>query len=102
MSSSLPARSGPSGDGRVEGVQTGARLTRRGRDLTPLLVGIITVLVLFVFLVYPLAKTMLSSFVPQGEALSLGNLSLANFERFWKSPLYMSALRNSLVVSLAT
>ena len=75
---------------------------RRRRDLTPLLVGLITALVLFVFLVYPIGKTMLSSFVPQGEALSLGNLSLSNFERFWQSPLYMSALRNSLVVSLST
>src|SRR5690606_13711815 len=70
--------------------------------MTPWLVGAITVLVLFVFLLYPIAKTMLSSFVPQGEALSLRNLSLSNFERFWTSPLYKSALRNSLVVSLTT
>lgn len=74
--------------------------TRR-RDLTPLLVGVVTALVLFVFLVYPIGKTMLSSLVPQGEALSIANVSLGNFERFWTSPLYRSALRNSLVVSLA-
>ncbi len=73
----------------------------RRRDLTPLLVGVVTALVLFVFLVYPIGKTMLSSLVPQGEALSFSNLSLGNFERFWTSPLYRSALRNSLVVSLS-
>ena len=95
MAAGLPARgvgaAGPDGG-----------LPRRSRDLTPWLVGAITVLVLFVFLLYPIAKTMLSSFVPQGEALSLRNLSLSNFERFWTSPLYKSALRNSLVVSLTT
>src|SRR5690606_3202156 len=73
----------------------------RRRDLTPLLVGVVTALVLFVFLVYPIGKTMLSSLVPQGDALAFSNLSLSNFERFWTSPLYRSALRNSLVVSLS-
>jgi iron(III) transport system permease protein len=78
------------------------RAKRPGRDWTPLIVGVVTALVLLAFLVYPIGKTLLSSLVPQGEALRIGNVSLANFERFWTSPLYRSAFRHSLVVSLAS
>ena len=62
MAAGLPARTvgGPA--------PSDGRLRRRSRDLTPWLVGAITVLVLFVFLLYPIAKTMLSSFVPQAKS----------------------------------
>lgn len=75
---------------------------RVGRDPFPLIVGVVTGVVLIGLLVYPIGKSLLSSFVPQGEALSFGNLTFANFSRFFTSPLYKSALRNSIVVSLVT
>ncbi len=72
------------------------------RDPFPILVGVITAAVLGILLIYPIGKALLSSFVPQGEALALKNLSLVNFQRFVTSPLYKSALVNSILVSLAT
>jgi len=81
---------------------TAAHARKPGRDWTPQVVGVLTAVVLIAFLVYPIGKTLLSSLVPQGEPLQVGNVSLSNFERFWTSPLYRSAFRNSLVVSLAT
>jgi iron(III) transport system permease protein len=66
------------------------------------LVGGVTALVLTTFLVYPIGKTLLSSLVPQGEAIAWANLSFANFERFFTSPLYQRAFVNSLVVSLSS
>lgn len=77
------------------------RTRRPQRDWTPWLVGTLTVAVLLLFLVYPIFTTLASSFVPQGRALALQNLSLVNFERFFTSPLYQRAFVNSLVVSLS-
>jgi len=77
------------------------RTRRPQRDWTPWLAGALTVGVLLLFLVYPIFTTLASSFVPQGRALALQNLSLVNFERFFTSPLYQRAFVNSLVVSLS-
>jgi len=65
-------------------------------------VGTITAVVLLLLLVYPIFTTLASSFVPQGRPIAWENLSLANFERFFTSPLYQRAFVNSLVVSLTT
>jgi len=75
---------------------------RAKRDLFPVFVGLITGAVLVLLLVYPIGKALLSSFVQQGDALAIENLTLANFGRFITSPLYKSALLNSIVVALAT
>src|SRR5690606_26610873 len=75
---------------------------RPTRDWFPWVVGAVTAAVLLVLLVYPIVTTLLSSFVPQGEALSLRNVSLTNFARFLDSPLYQRAFLNSVVVSLAS
>jgi iron(III) transport system permease protein len=53
-------------------------------------------------LVYPITKTLLSSFVRMGDPLALENLTLANFQRFFTSSLYRQAFTNSLVVSLSS
>lgn len=79
-----------------------ARIPGRSRDWTPWIVGVITALVLGLFLLYPIGKTMLSSFVKQGDDIALENLTLSNFARFFTSPLYKQAFLNSLVVSLST
>ena len=73
-----------------------------GKDWTPYLVGVIASIVLVLLLVYPITKTLLSSFVRMGDPLALENLTLANFQRFFTSSLYRQAFTNSLVVSLSS
>lgn len=87
---------------RPPGAGNAAQRRRYRRDLFPIVVGIVTALVLGLLLVYPIGKSLLSSFVPQGQPLSFENLTFSNFGRFFTSPLYKSALRNSIFVSLAT
>jgi iron(III) transport system permease protein len=73
-----------------------------GKDWTPYIVGAVVLVVLGLFLVYPIGKTVLSSLVRMGEPLSPANLTLTNFERFFTSALYKRALLNSIVVSLSS
>lgn len=74
---------------------------RRGPDLLPWVAGGITILVLVGFLAYPIVTTMANSFAPQGESFNWLNGTLANFERFWTSALYRSALWNTIVIAVA-
>jgi len=92
---------------RVPSAAVPARRERLGgrkptRDWTPWVVGAVTAAVMLLLLVYPIVTTLLSSFVPQGEAISWRNLSFTNFERFFSSPMYQRAFTNSLVVSLGS
>ena len=73
-----------------------------GTDWSPWLVGGLTAVVLGLFLVYPIGKTLVSSFVAQGDPITWRNLGFGNFERFFTSPLYQRAFVNSLVVSLSS
>lgn len=75
---------------------------RRPPDLTPWVAGVVTSVVLLVFLIYPIGKTLLSSFIPNGEAIRVGNLTLANFSRFVTSSLYQDAFWHSVIVALAS
>jgi len=67
-------------------------------ELTPILVLGLTLLILILFIVYPLSRVVLGSFIEKGKAVSLGNLTLANFSEFSSSKLYRSALWNTLTV----
>lgn len=87
---------------RTGTVTADIEVKRRRRDWTPWLVGGITGIVLVVFLIYPIGKTLLSSFVQQGDAVSFANFTLHNFQRFFTSPLYQQAFLNSLFVSIAS
>lgn len=71
-------------------------------DWLPYAMGGLTIFILGAFLVYPIGKTLLHSFIANGEVLSVANLSLVNFERFFTSPSYQNAFRNSLFVSVLT
>jgi iron(III) transport system permease protein len=71
-------------------------------DWLPYAMGGLTIFILGAFLVYPIGKTLLHSFIAKGEVLSVANLSLVNFERFFTSPSYQNAFRNSLFVSVLT
>jgi len=92
----------PMPDAATPAVRVRLEGRRPTRDWFPWVVGAVTAAVLLVLLVYPIVTTLLSSFVPQGEALSLRNVSLTNFARFLDSPLYQRAFLNSVVVSLAS
>jgi iron(III) transport system permease protein len=58
-------------------------------------------LILLIFLVYPISRILLNSFLRLDEPLRLANLTLENFSRFSSSSLYRKALVHSLTVSLA-
>ena len=57
-------------------------------------------MILIIFIIYPLSKVILNSFIEAGNDLSLKNLTLANFSQFINSSLYRSALFNTLTVGL--
>ena len=73
----------------------------RGRtfDWFPYAVGGLTVVVLGLFLVYPIGKMVLFSFVEQGKGLAFSNLTLVNFENFLAGANTRNALWNSLSVA---
>jgi iron(III) transport system permease protein len=77
-------------------------MLRRRIEWTPLVVLGLSLLILVLFIVYPLSRVVLNSFLPKGSPFSLSNLTLANFSQFLSSALGRSALRNTMTVGLAT
>jgi len=69
-------------------------------ELTPYLVLGLALIILVVFIAYPLSKVIFNSFIELGDAPTLGNLTLANFSQFSTSTLYRSAFLNTLTVGL--
>ncbi len=69
-------------------------------ELTPYLVLALTLLILVVFIVYPLSKVILNSFLEEGDPPAFKNLTLANFSEFSTSTLYKSALVHTLTVGV--
>jgi iron(III) transport system permease protein len=67
-------------------------------EFTPYLVLGLALLILLVFIAYPLSKVVLNSFLAMGDTPSLGNLTLVNFTQFFTSALYKSAFVNTLIV----
>ncbi len=77
-------------------------MSRRRIEWTPVVVLGLSLLILVLFIVYPLSRVVVNSFLPKGSPFSFANLTLANFSQFLDSALYRSALRNTLTVGLAT
>ena len=69
-------------------------------DWLPYLVGLLTIFVLFAFLLYPIGKSVLSSFVKSGDPIDIANFTWLNFEKFLSSVSYQKAFLHSLVVAL--
>jgi len=69
-------------------------------ELTPYLVLGLALVILVVFIAYPLSKVLFNSFIELGDAPTLGNLTLANFSQFSTSTLYRGAFFNTLTVGL--
>ena len=70
-------------------------------EFTPYLVLGLALIILVVFIVYPLSKVIFNSFIELGNAPTLRNLTLSNFSQFSTSTLYRSAFFNTLIVGLA-
>ncbi len=75
---------------------------RRRIDWLPYAIGAVTIFVLVAFLLYPIVKTVMFSFVRNGEELALGNLTFANFERFLEGATFTKSLWHSIVVGVLT
>ena len=71
-------------------------------DLLPYVVGLLTIFVLFVFMIYPILKTTMASFVENGQELALSNLTLVNFKKFLEGATFTKALWHSIVVGILT
>jgi iron(III) transport system permease protein len=69
-------------------------------ELTPYLILGLALIILVVFIAYPLSKVVFNSFIELGDAPTLSNLTLANFSQFSTSSLYRSAFLNTLTVGL--
>jgi iron(III) transport system permease protein len=69
-------------------------------EFTPYLVLGLALIILVLFIAYPLSKVVFNSFIELGDAPTLGNLTLANFSQFTTSTLYRSAFLNTLTVGL--
>jgi len=69
-------------------------------ELTPYLVLGLTLVILVLFIAYPLSKVVFNSFIELGDAPTLSNLTLANFSQFSTSTLFRSAFFNTLTVGL--
>jgi iron(III) transport system permease protein len=67
-------------------------------ELAPCLVLGLALTILVLFIVYPLSKVILNSFIEKGDVLSLQNLTMTNFSQFSTSTLYKNALVNTLTV----
>ncbi|MBI3452547.1 MAG: iron ABC transporter permease [Rhodospirillales bacterium] len=63
----------------------------------PYIVGAVCVVLALIFLVYPIAYSMLGAFLRKGEEFSFAALTLTHFERFLASPSYQRAFWNSIM-----
>ena len=75
---------------------------RRRIDWLPYAIGALTIFILVVFLLYPIVKTVLFSFVKNGEALEFSNLTIANFQTFLDGGTFQDALWHTVVIGTLT
>jgi iron(III) transport system permease protein len=73
---------------------------KSGFDWLPYATAGLSVIVLIGVLVYPISTTLISSFIKNGEAITVSNLTLANFWTIFKSSTYRSAIWHSLVIAV--
>jgi len=73
---------------------------KSGTDWLPYVTAGLSVIVLFGVLIYPIFTTLTNSFIRNGEAITVSNLTLANFWTILESNTYRSAIWHSLVVAV--
>ena len=64
------------------------------KDFTPYLVFAIPLTFMAIFLIYPMAITLMRAFMPAGNKLIAGTFSLQGFTDFFESVMYQKALAN--------
>jgi iron(III) transport system permease protein len=69
-------------------------------DWLPYATAGLSIVVLVGVLIYPIFTTLTASFIKDGEAITVSNLTLANFSTILKSSTYRSAIWHSLVVAV--
>ena len=72
---------------------------RRRVDWLPWVAGGLTVLVLVLFILWPILQLLVAAFLPVRTPFSVEALTLANFSRFITAATYRSATLNTVVVS---
>lgn len=75
------------------------RTKKVSHEPAALLVAASAILTALIFLVYPLANTVLAAFLRHDQEFAFSNLTLENFERFFISKSYQRAFVNSIVTS---
>src|SRR5690606_15936301 len=73
---------------------------RPGRDWLPYVAGGLTLLILVLFILWPILQLLVAAFLPVRTPFSLDALTLDNFSRFFVAATYRSATINSIVVSV--
>lgn len=71
------------------------------KDYTQFIVFAIPMVFLAVFLLYPMATTLVRAFMPSAEDLAFHGFSLEGFSKFFTSNLYKKSLLNSFIVSIS-
>ncbi len=71
------------------------------RDFSQYLVFAIPMIFLAIFLLYPMATTLIRAFMAPTDDLSYSHFSLEGFRQFFTSNLYRKSLLNSFIVSLS-
>ncbi|NMB26259.1 MAG: iron ABC transporter permease [Firmicutes bacterium] len=71
-------------------------------DFTVVIVLALVAVMLVLFLLYPISRMLLASFVMRDKPITWDNLTLYNFSRFFTSRLYVDAMKHSLAVSLSS
>ena len=71
------------------------------RDFSQLIVFAIPMIFLAVFLLYPMASTLVRAFMAPAEDLAFHGFSLESFKQFFTSNLYKKSLLNSFIVSFS-
>jgi len=62
---------------------------------------LISIIILIVFIVYPLFNVLKLSLISSGDAFTVGGLTLDNFRMLWTSNLFRGAIVNSIVLTLS-
>ncbi len=71
------------------------------KDFSQTIVFLVPMAFLAVFLLYPLATTLVRAFMAPAEDLAFHGFSLESFKQFFTSNLYKKSLLNSFIVSLS-
>lgn len=74
---------------------------RYKKDYTQYIVFAVPMIFLAVFLLYPMATTLVRAFMAPAEDLAFHGFSLDGFKQFATSNLYKKSLRNSFIVSIS-